>query len=160
MKNKNRFQSISVMMYNLERLFNILALVHALPFFFFTTFFTSIFFRFLKFLLLFPSSLSLCLYPSSQLLKAQGLVNVIGYRILDNGQSGEPERKEKRELSRFSEIMNAASVEKNLQDLRFNFFLFPSCVLFWAVFSRSCDEKTSDHAFSVFSLHNRIMKVW
>lgn len=64
MKNKNRFQSISVMMYNLERLFNILALVHALPFFF-TTFFTSIFFRFLKFLLLFPSSLSLCLYPSS-----------------------------------------------------------------------------------------------
>ena len=34
MKNKNRFQSISIMMYNLERLFNILALVHALPFFF------------------------------------------------------------------------------------------------------------------------------
>lgn len=43
MKNKNRFQSISIMMYNLERLFNILALVHALPFFFYYFFYFDLF---------------------------------------------------------------------------------------------------------------------
>lgn len=48
MKNKNRFQSISIMMYNLERLFNILALVHALPFFFLLLFLLRSFFVFLN----------------------------------------------------------------------------------------------------------------
>lgn len=83
-----------VMTYNVEWLLNILTLVRALSLF--ATSFLR-FFRFLKFLLLFPSNLSSCLCSFRRATRGSG----IGQRYWvsnsrQNGQSGETRRREER----------------------------------------------------------------
>lgn len=122
------------MTYNLERLFNILALVHTLPFF--TTFLLRSFFVFLNSCYSFLQacrSVSIPL-PSYSRLGDWSTLLGIEFSTTDRVAS---QREKKGELSRFSEIMNATSVEKISKISVSQFFLLPSCVLFWLFF---CDR--------------------
>lgn len=96
--------------------------------------------------------------PFAAPLEALGLVNVIGYRILDRTDRVARQGEEKREGR--SALLILGNNEccfcwENLQQLRFNFF-FPIVCPAPAVLSRSRNEKTSEDAFSAFCHHNGI----